>query len=345
MPTAVVHLTPLGSVLGTPPPSPTLYAALCWATAVLYGDQQAQSMAHELTCTDAFPIAWSEAGEPVRFFPMPVLPQTVAPPADRTLPSKQRATQTSNLYKRLKRARYLSESLFGQYLQGQVSLQSLSEGLAQERLVLRGNCLMQTEEAHQLGLARHQALLASSDITHNEIDRWTSAVVEGRLFLREETFFAPPAGLWFGVHLPTDERMNLLPALLRYLEDTGIGGERTSGKGHFRFCLQEKPLRLPEPLQPTAWVSLSHYLPTPDEVQAWQNTPPRYTLVHWQAKYEAMFVGGMAVYKPLRRLLAPGSVLPLREKREVYGQIVPSGQRLGHTAWVGGRALPAFAQI
>lgn len=345
MPTAVVHLTPLGSVLGTPPPSPTLYAALCWATAVLYGDQQAQSMADELTCTDAFPLAWSEAGKPVRFFPMPALPQTVEPLADRTLNSKQQATRALNWHKRLKRARYLSQPLFEQYLQGKVSLRSLSEGLAQETLVVRGNCLMQRTEAQGLGLARQRALLASSDITHNEIDRWTSAVVEGRLFLHEETFFAPRAGLWFGVHLPTDEQMNLLPALLRYLSDTGIGGERTSGKGHFRFHLQEEPLRLPEPPQPTAWVNLSHYLPTPEEVRAWQNTPPRYTLVHWQAKYEAMFAGGMAVYKPLRRLLAPGSVLPLREKREVYGQIVPSGQRLGHTVWVGGRALPAFAQI
>lgn len=346
MSTAVVHLTPLGSMLGAPPPSPTLYAALCWATAVLYGDQQAQSMAHALTCTDAFPIAWSEKGEPVRFFPMPILPQPVAPLPDRTLQTKQQATRTLNLHKRLKRARYLSESLFRQYLQGEVSLQSLSEGLAQEKLVLRGNCLMQSEEAQGLGLARHQALLASSDITHNEIDRWTWAVVEGRLFLREETFLAPRAGLWFGVHLPTDALMNLLPALLRYLSDTGVGGERTSGKGQFRFTLQETAWQLPTSSTANAWVSLSHYLPTPEEVQAWQNTPslPRYTLVHWQAKYEAMFVGGMAVYKPLRRLLAPGSVLPLHERREVYGRIVPSGQRLGHTVWVGGRALPAFAQ-
>jgi len=158
--------------------------------------------------------------------------------------------------------------------------------------------------------------------------------------------FTPEAGI-DTLHLPTDDTLRLLPALLRYLQDTGIGGERTSGKGHFRFSLQTEPLQLPQPDQPNAWLSLSHYLPTASEVQAWQNAPfqPCYSLVHRRARYEAMFFGGQAVYKPLRRLLAPGALLPLSEQHEVYGRAVQSGQRAGHAVWVCGRALPAFARI
>lgn len=345
MPTASVTLTPLGSLAGAPPPSPTLYSALCWATAVLFGEAQAQAMAHELTCTDAFPLAWSGDGQAVRFFPMPALTQRVPELPDRSLGSKQRATLRLNLHKRLKGARYLSEGLFRQAAQGQLSPDSLASALQEERIVLRGACLMSAQEAPLLGMHRPaRALLTSVDTTHNELDRWTLAVVEGRLFQREETFFASQAGLWFALHLPSDERMRLLPALLRYLEDTGIGGERTTGKGQFRFRLDEPPVELPHAPDADAWLNLSHYLPTADEVQAWQksSSEPVYRLVHWQARYEAMFAGGEAVYKPLRRMLAPGSTFPLTGRREVYGRAVPSGERLGHRVWVCGRALPVF---
>ncbi|MEJ5250342.1 MAG: hypothetical protein HPY54_04945 [Chthonomonadetes bacterium] len=343
MPVAVVHLQPRGSVVGAPPPSPTLYGALCWATAVLYGEEQAQAMAQELTCTDAFPLAHSGQGYTVRFFPMPVLPQPVTPLPERTLSHKQQAVRQLNLFKRLKRARYLSEGLFTRYLQGDLSASTLADALQEGQAVLRGNCLMLAQEAQDVGwTSRATAPLASADVTRNEIDRWSLATAEGRMFLREETFFAPGVGLWFGVHLP-EEQMRLLPALLRYLEDTGVGGERSSGKGQFAFQLEEGSLALPQPASPDAWVSLSHYLPTPEEVKGWQSAP-RYTLVSWLARYESAFVGGQRVFKPLRRMLEPGSVFPLTERREVYGRLVRSGERLGHTVWVCGRALPAFAQ-
>lgn len=343
MPVAVVHLQPMGSVAGAPPPSPTLYGALCWAAAVLYGEGEAQAMAQELTCTDAFPLARNGQEHTVRFFPMPVLLQQVAPLSERTLSHKQQAVRQLNLLKRLKRARYLSEGLFTRYLQGDLSTSTLAIALQEGDAVLRGNCLMLAQEAQSVGwTSRTAAPLAATDVTRNEIDRWSLATAEGRLFLREETFFAPGVGLWFGVHLP-EERMRLLPALLRYLEDTGVGGERSSGKGQFAFQLEEGSLALPQPARPDAWVSLSHYLPTPEEVRAWR-VAPRYSLVSWLARYESAFVGGQRVFKPLRRLFEPGSVFPLAAQREVYGRLVRSGERLGHTVWVCGRALPAFAQ-
>ncbi len=345
MPTAVVHLKPMGSVAGTGLPSPTLYGALCWATAVLFGEEEATRMAEQLTCSDAFPLAWDEGGQPVRFFPMPVLPQRVMPVPDRSLDAKQQATRALNLHKRLKGVRALSQSLFLRFVRGELSLQALGEALQREQVAVRGACLMTREEAQRLGMRlRSQSPIAQSDIQHNEIDRWTHAVVEGRLFLREETFFARGSGLCFAVHVPDEHLLNRLPALCRYLEDTGVGGERSTGKGHFRFQVDLQTRWLEEPADADAWLTLSHYLPTPHEVQEWLSArfQPSYTLAHWQAKYEAMFVGGQAVYKPLRRLFAPGSVFPLGERREIYGRAVPSGQRLGHPVWVCGRALPVF---
>ncbi len=344
----VVHLTPLGSLVGAGLPSPTLFGALCWATAVLYDNAAAQEMAQELTCSDAFPIAWGENGELVRFFPMPVLPQRIAPLPDCSLSAKQQATRTLSVQKRLKAVRFVSESLFHSLVQGALSLGALGEQMQEDRLVPRGPCLMTREEAHRLGMSRrHLSPVTASDIQHNEIDRWTHAVVEGRLFLREETFFAPRVGLWFAVHLPGDTLRDRLPALCRYLQDTGAGGERSTGKGHFGFSLQPEPLELEEPSPVSAWLCLSHYLPTPDEAQGWLNAPvkPCYTLVHWQAKYEAMFVGGQAVYKPLRRMFAPGSVFPVHQPQTVYGRAVRSGNRLGHDVWVCGRALPVFIHL
>ncbi|MCS6831273.1 MAG: hypothetical protein RMM08_10710 [Armatimonadota bacterium] len=345
MPTASVMLRPLGSLAGAPPPSPTLHGALCWATAILFGEEQAQRMAQELTCTDAFPLVWREGEQPLRFFPLPVLAPRAASSSERSLEGKRDATRALNQQKRLKGARYLSERLFEQIAQGNLPLERLGVLLAEQQVVLQSGCLMTREEAETVdkGSAR-RPLLTSSDVVHNEIDRWTLAVAEGRLFLREETFFAPGVGLWFAVHLPSEELIRLLPALLRFLEDTGVGGERTTGKGHFLYRLDKEAFSLPVPPDANAWVSLSHYLPTPDEIQSWQqrSPAPRYRLVAWQARYEAMFAGGEVVYKPLRRLFAPCSVFPLAEKQEIYGRAVPSGERLGHTVWVCGRALPAF---
>ncbi len=342
MPGVCVKMTPCGAVTGTPPPSPTLFSALCWATAVLYGHSDAQAMAEELTCTGAFPLLQAD-GACLRFYPMPVFALHVHRLSDRTLPSKQRATRSLSLTKRLKGAQYLSESLFVQFVRGEWNADRLLQEMEAERLVLRGSCLLPREEAQQFGLGRgSRALLTTEDITHNEIDRWTLAVVEGRLFLREATFFAPQVGLWFGVHVQSQKGMERLPALLRFLSDTGVGGERTSGKGQFQFHLWEVAPAPHAPPTPRWWVSLSHYLPTPQELQGW-NTPPRYQLIHWQAKYEAMYAGGLAVYKPLRRLFAPGSVFPYTQTQEVYGRAVPSGERLGHTVWVCGRAIPAFS--
>jgi CRISPR type III-A-associated RAMP protein Csm4 len=342
MPGVCVRMTPCGAVTGTPPPSPTLFSALCWATAVLYGRSEAQAMAEELTCTGAFPLLQAD-GACLRFYPMPVFALPVRRLPDRTLPSKQQATRTLSLTKRLKGAQYLSESLFKQFVEGEWNADGLLQELEAERLVLRGGCLMHAEEAQRFGLGRGgRDLLTTEDITHNEIDRWTLAVAEGRLFLREATFFAPQVGLWFGVHAASPKRLERLPALLRFLSDTGVGGERTSGKGQFEFQQWDVAPTPPAPPTPRAWVSLSHYLPDSQDLHGW-NTPPRYQLVHWQAKYEAMYAGGLAVYKPLRRLFAPGSVFPYTQTQEVYGRAVPSGERLGHTVWVCGRAIPALS--
>jgi len=118
MPGVCVKMTPCGAVTGTPPPSPTLFSALCWATAVLYGHSEAQAMAEELTCTGAFPLLQADDAC-LRFYPMPVLALPVHRLSDRTLPSKQRVTRSLSQVKRLKGAQYLSESLFVQFVRGE----------------------------------------------------------------------------------------------------------------------------------------------------------------------------------------------------------------------------------
>ncbi|MCS6859776.1 MAG: type III-A CRISPR-associated RAMP protein Csm4 [Abditibacteriales bacterium] len=357
MPLHPLYLTPRGSLQGTTLPSPTIFGALCWATATLYDEVTVRDLCASFegeprfVVSDAFPFVERD-GRRLHFFPMPLLPERLPATLGDDLKSKQEQTIIAGRQKKLKGARYLSENLFAEVVSGRLDAQGLLQQVASGDALRRGDCLLTQEEATKFGLmARRARLLTDADVTHNEIDRVTLAVAEGRLFQREELFFADGAGLWCLMRVPAGaggDKLSLLP-LLRYLSDTGFGGDRTSGKGHFDIRLgdpDDVPLTQVESAD--CWVSLSHYLPRPEEIAVWQSDASkglRYNLVQWQAKHESSRSGGEAIFKPLRRLFAAGSVFPLTEKREWFGRAAWSGTHNGHPVYVGGFALPAWAKL
>jgi CRISPR-associated protein Csm4 len=307
-------------------PSDSLLAALIARWVELLGAPVAMALVEQLqqdpppfVLSSAFP----RAGE-VKFFPVPLSHPTKMP-------------RTGPRPKDLKRIKYVSEQLFRASVRGD----SLSEMVDASRPLQGGSILVAKDEWDRLP----KAVKEDGRIWNVEkrprvtIDRGAQS---SNLYFTGRTAFNDQCGLWFGVRwLKEDaELAQILAAGLADLADAGIGGDRTSGFGASSIE-QHGVLELPD-ADRNAWVTLSRYLPRPDEIGALQ---------HARSAYAVETIGGWIdspVSKAERRipvrLLAEGAVLgPL--DRLVPGQIVDvqpdyKGSRpLGHAVYRSGLAL------
>ncbi|MFZ5809616.1 MAG: type III-A CRISPR-associated RAMP protein Csm4 [Chloroflexota bacterium] len=180
--------------------------------------------------TSAFPYA----GE-VRFYPMPMDLREVF--SEQTLISESAG-------KHLKKIRYLSEALLLKAAQGDYLDQLLFPINEYEDphsgIALQGGmfwCL--SDEVNRLPMdwqvsndkwwqLRRKTLLSAHTVPRVTVDRICSAT---NLFQSERVVFNEGCGLWFGAVGNTDS----LPELLIVLGDSGLGGERTAGYGHFTY--------------------------------------------------------------------------------------------------------------
>ncbi|RPH56819.1 MAG: hypothetical protein EHM81_12560 [Chloroflexi bacterium] len=177
-------------------------------------------------------------------------------------------------------------------------------------------------------------LFESEAMQHNQIDRMAGATVDGMLFYREETFFAPGAGLWALLRADEQDFARYIHPALRYLADTGLGADRTSGKGQFEITVESAPT-LPRVKSPRAMMTLSHYLPVIGEFDP-QGEPLAYALKTLrpkrEQKYSRPLLDGQKsapIYKQAVRVFEPGSVFPFKNKKELYGRLArltPAGQ-------------------
>jgi len=113
---------------------------------------------------------------------------------------------------------------------------------------------------------REQRVWASQPVDRVTVDRVSAAPA---LYRMGRTVYAPGCGLWLGVQWPggsDSAASERLEGLLRHLGDRGLGGERSVGYGQFALAQAPLPLDLPAPHSGTALVTLSRYLPGPDEV-------------------------------------------------------------------------------
>lgn len=373
MPTYAVYLKPRASFKSSIG-SDTLFGALCWAMRALNGEDELQEMLNKFknsinskapppfAISSAFPFIHHD-GEKARLYPRPIIPELnsdqIHSLAERLkkqhsyLDLKQRSTSAAaEKAKQIKGAAYVSEELFAQIVQGETEAFHLCQHLVKQGsvdtdIVSWDGALITHGERKKVKAEELDSFAKDGDVQHNEIDRLTQATVEGRLFFTDEKFLdRKRAGLWF---ILRTEDLNFIKPLLRYLADTGIGGERTAGKGHFHISLDEiNPIKLPGVDNPNCFVTLSRYIPAEGECD-FDREPLSYRLTTIRPKHEAQFSGpGHRTYKQLMRLFEPGSFFPFLIKKEVYGQIVNAGaisDKGGFDAYHNGLAVPVFAKI
>lgn len=251
---------------------------------------------------------------------------------------KQARAQVSAVWKRLRKARFLSGGLLDLLARGQVRAREVLADILLEGGVFKHawDGLMTMQEFHQLktcGFQSQKPAFLEEAVQHNQIDRLAGSTVEGALFYDREVYFREGVGLWALLHASREEFENMILPALRYLGDTGLGANRSTGKGHFAVSVFPPP-KLPQVDEAKAVMMLSTYLPAPDE-DITAPGPTAYRLITLRAKREQKFApAGMVgmtttpVYKQALRVFAPGSVFPLKTKA-VYGrllQVVPDDQ-------------------
>lgn len=268
-------------------PSDSLFAAIvtAWArqgahvAARLSGFNAEE--ASPLSLTSAFPRAGA-----VRFYPTPPrLPQAVF--------------ESGLTAKQVKRIRWLSAGVFKALVNGQMPDHAEGNFLHGKTLWLTTaeykqiESLLAADEDGGLGLWRKQI------VPHVTVDRVSNA---SNLFHTGRVMFAPNCGLWFAVRGQAD----WVREALRYLQDAGLGGLRSTGHGAFEFTEAADDLLEVK----DGWgLSLSRYAPqTEAEIAGLQVEHSAYKLVTvggWCEDDEGHPWRRRAV-----RLVAEGALLP-----------------------------------
>lgn len=303
--THIVYLYPQGTYR-TPLRSDTLWGMICWGIRAVYDEKtlknfletyQQEDASPELIISSTFPwlqydqkealaaavsasyISQEKADEilgkskhtqsdRVLFFPKPSF--SIHPPKGMTEEKKAR------MRKDIKKTKLLQQSSFWKILKGEVDKDYLGK---------------------EVLYSKYHPILASEAVTHNTLSRFSWATVDkdgtGQLFHTEETHvghrldlseaeqriirqqadLGPQTGLFF---LVQGKDISKLKAALRYFEDTGLGADRNTGKGFFRFDIESFSLPKEEEFESNhpvnAYMNLSLFHPTSDEANILQGS-------------------------------------------------------------------------
>jgi len=241
--------------------------------------------------TSTFPFA----GE-VRFFPLPLSALRTA--------AGQAARVTAVQMKDLKKVRYLSEKLFRRILAGE----PLAD-LYPAAYKLQGRSVLvdpaeKTRLPDELQKSEGAAVWAEEVRPRVTLGR---SVQNSALYFTGRVCYAAGCGLWFGVAWaqPDEALPGRLAGLLSDLAVAGLGAERSAGYGACTIA-PSGVMDLPGP-DGAAWVTLSRYLPRPDEMPALTWGGAAYSLKHVGGWVDSAHRRGQR-RRPVN-LLAEGSVL------------------------------------
>ncbi|MDR3573122.1 MAG: type III-A CRISPR-associated RAMP protein Csm4 [Anaerolineaceae bacterium] len=366
MKTYSVFLHPQGS-LASPISSDTIFGAVCWGIHIL-GGNPSEILTLEgpprLAFSGTFPVRFVDK-QPIRFFPRP-LSFEISP--DRIGGFIQNYAKKSGIsvkslskefirhLKNLKEVEYISESLFFDIILGKLDpLDILNNWLGNKGdFKQTGDLLVGRLDSRGWPYdfdGNLHPLLKEGEVQHNQIDRLAGATSEGLLFYENETHFSLQGGLWFLLKAETADLEKIVMPAFRFLEDTGLGGNRTSGKGQFKFDVVESPILPDIGKEANSFMALSRYLPRQAE---WKKDGfLAYSMVSlWpkrEQKYPQLYSGKATepIYKRRVRMFEPGSVFPLQNRQEFYGrlaELVPR-ENGANAVYQSGITIPVFLKI
>lgn len=350
--------------------SHTLFGATCWALATLGRDvgallATAARDGARFALSAPFPYVLNRDGAPILLLPRPSLH---APSASLARTGSQSGTAESTPFAwaesqsspaetlkadadRAKRARKvgaISQGVAAHWRAGTWNAVDLRRLIAEEEVYIVRDVLFTRAEVcavwgskalppgDGLDLPWHAAI-----VPHNSVDRVAGATVAGLLFQQEEMVYdAARGGLWCGVWTADDAMWQDVQAAFRYLGDTGLGGNRTIGKGHFTFDVAPWEATFPA-VDAARFVTLGHYIPR----ETGEAEALAYTLDVIQQKIENRYPqAAQRVCIARVRAFAPGGLFAAQARRDVYGRLVPLDDVGDRTVYYSGATLPLWGK-
>lgn len=347
MKTYTIKLSP-ESVFQALPSSDTLFGALCWSIRRLYGNERLEEVLADIdnhplfVLSSAFPMLEAKGNSSIYCFPKPVTAGITAYDVEEIAGRDNKKAQVTVIteYKKYKKAEYVSENIFLDMQKG-VSDRSVFEGYMKDNVVLFGSMLMKKDEYNLIDTHPKMKPFIPSVIQKNAIDRLSmSTDGGGETFYQQEIYASKIFGLYFLIK--TSDIDSFTP-LFRYLQDKGIGGNRSTGKGKFKIdVIGEKTL--PDSADVKTLVNLSRFIPSNDiDFNSDRNC---YEVFPYRSKVDSEYeFKGDDVWKDRVMYLKEGSVLEATEKKSFYGKCPIVKEIDGQKIRQSGMALPLFGQF
>lgn len=325
--------------------SDTLFGAICWGIKRIYNETRLATILEyyqekpEFILSTSFPYIECNNNN-ISFFPKPITPGLFASDIYEMAQTKKERVEIITKYKKFKKAEDLSFDLFNRWMNN-VSEKMLFQEYLNGEVKLIGKLLMSKKELEGFNLVEKEPLLRSELVQKNAIDRLTmSTGEEGQTFYQEEYFASPAFKLHFLIK--TDNIESFKP-VFRYLEDKGIGGNRSVGKGRFSIDV----LNTISVGNDTAcnFITLSRYIPDIAEIHL-ESKSMYYEIFPYRSKVdsEAEFKG-KDVWKSRVMYLKEGSRFEAKERKLFYGQCPVVKEIDGQKIRQYGFAFPVFCDI
>ncbi len=340
MKTWTIRLTPFHG-FNRFPTSDTLFGAICWGIKRVYGETELHNIFKTFDESPLFVLSSSLPYLVFNSFELPLYPKPLTPSLFQSdinslANNKKEKVNLINKYKKFKKANYLSNKILNKVLDG-MSERELFEDFIENKIIKIGNLLIESEYKDLLPEALFENIL----VQKNSIDRLSmSTTGEGQTFYEEEYF---PSGV-FNLHflIKTDKIDFFLP-IFRYLEDKGIGGNRSTGKGIFKINVAGE--YYVNNIDSKQFMTLSRYIPSRGEIDL-DKGPLFYEILPYRGKIdsEAEFKGE-DIWKSKVIYLKEGSIFQAKEKKEFYGTMPVVKKIEDKNIYQCGLAFPMFGKF
>jgi len=301
--------------------SDTLFGAICWGIRQVYDKETLEDILRKFKkgeppflLSSTYPHI-NKNGRKTHF-----LPKLITKPLRKEIDSKK----TLEVLKRFKNFTLLPEELFNKCINGELSDENFFEGVKIEKLPYIMAYTLDEKEYVQSGSVliesgSRQYILKTTDVQRNAINRLTNST-EGKLFYDTETFLSQNVGLYF-LMKTFDNNENIIKGALNFLQDRGIGGDISTGKGCFKISPISDFNGINEPDNADAYTTLSLYYPTSNEISYFKEQEDRLwcSIVRRRGKIESAFVSVENIWKDSVRMFSEGSTFPIINDHEIYG--------------------------
>jgi len=349
MKTWQIKLNPLSSLFQGLPSSDTLFGAICWGIKRIYGETKLLEILKNLPKNPSFILSSSfpyleNSNNNLPLYPKPVSPGLFAPESKKISEDdkdKKEKVEVVTEYKKFKKIEYVSESIFKNLLDG-IPEKELFNKYQNKLLVIRDKTLLTKEEEKVFLPDPKDNIYKIESVQKNTIDRLAmSTWEEGQTFYQQEYFPSSRFKLHF---LMKTNDINFFKPIFRYLEDKGIGGNRSTGKGRFEIeVLGELSIGNRDI---NKFVTLSKYIPDIEEIKDSKVSPIYYEILPFRSKVdsEAEFKGE-DIWKAKVMYLKEGSCFEATEKKEFYGSLPVAKEIAGQKIYQNGIAFPIFGNF